>query len=369
MNQTTRLFLIILGLAILGIGLWYFSAIVGYVIVAGIVTLIGQPLVNWFSGLKLLGRFKIPRALAAASTLLMIWILIFAFLSFFVPIIARQAGKFSTIEVEKVYTNFEKPLQELEALLASTQNVPKDQQFSMENYASDKLMSILDVSYLSDLFSFFAGAVGDIFIAIFSISFISFFFLKDQGLFRNFLLMFMPDRYTEASNKALESITRLLKRYFIGVLIEVFSVITLITIGLSIIGLKFEDVIVIALFAGLMNVIPYLGPIIGTTFGIILGIASNLQLDFYAELLPLIGFMALVFISVQIIDNVVFQPLIYSSSVNAHPLEIFLVIMMAGSLAGITGMILAIPAYTILRVVAKEFFNHLRVVQKLTQKI
>jgi predicted PurR-regulated permease PerM len=79
--------------------------------------------------------------------------------------------------------------------------------------------------------------------------------------------------------------------------------------------------------------------------------------------------MAIVFISVQIIDNILFQPLIYSSSVKAHPLEIFLVIMAAGSLAGVLGMFLAIPTYTIIRVIAKEFFDNMKLVRKLTESL
>jgi predicted PurR-regulated permease PerM len=86
-------------------------------------------------------------------------------------------------------------------------------------------------------------------------------------------------------------------------------------------------------------------------------------------MMPLLIFMTVVFVSVQLIDNFVFQPLIFSNSVHAHPLEIFIVLLIAGSVGGILGMLLAIPSYTVLRVFAKEFFNKFRVVQKLTKKI
>jgi predicted PurR-regulated permease PerM len=85
--------------------------------------------------------------------------------------------------------------------------------------------------------------------------------------------------------------------------------------------------------------------------------------------LPLELKLLLVFFAVQVIDMVFLQPAIYSNSVKAHPLEIFLVILLAGSLAGVLGMLIAIPTYTVLRVFAKEFFNNFRVVQKLTEKI
>ena len=95
----------------------------------------------------------------------------------------------------------------------------------------------------------------------------------------------------------------------------------------------------------------------------------SLQLNFYQETLPLMGEALVIFLLVQLIDNFIFQPLIYSSSVKAHPLEVFIVILMAASLGGPVGMILAIPFYTFLRVIAKEFFNQIKVVQSITRSI
>ncbi|GAB4297697.1 MAG: hypothetical protein Kow0068_21870 [Marinilabiliales bacterium] len=178
-----------------------------------------------------------------------------------------------------------------------------------------------------------------------------------------------PVKWEREIKHALQSIKRLLMRYFIGIIIDVSIVITLITIGLSIVGLKLEQALIIALFAGIVNVIPYVGPIMGVSFGLLMGILTNLQMDFYTEMMPTLIYMLIVFVSVQILDATLFQPTIYSSSVKAHPLEIFLLIMISGSIAGITGMILAIPSYTVIRVMAKEFFNQIKVVNKLTKKI
>ena len=119
----------------------------------------------------------------------------------------------------------------------------------------------------------------------------------------------------------------------------------------------------------MFNVIPYLGPWMGAAVGLLIGAALHINADFMSETLPLLGWMTLVFVSVQVIDNVLFQPLIYSSSVKAHPLEIFLVIIAAGSMAGILGMILAIPVYTIIRVIAKEFFDNMKLVKKITKNL
>ena len=213
------------------------------------------------------------------------------------------------------------------------------------------------------------GVLGSLFVAVFSISFITFFFLKNETLFEEGLMLFVPVRHEEKFAHFFRSSKALLTRYFAGILLQISGITLLVTLGLTIVGLNFQLSAVIGLLAGVMNVIPYIGPMIGASIGLILGLANNLDLDFYHKLLPLLGYMSLVFIIVQIIDNVLFQPVIYGKSVKAHPLEIFLVILIAGSLAGIVGMILAIPSYTVLRVFAREFFYQFKVVQRITEKI
>ena len=105
---------------------------------------------------------------------------------------------------------------------------------------------------------------------------------------------------------------------------------------------------------------------IGASFGILIGVTCNLNLEFYTQLLPLIGKIAAIFLIVQLLDTILFQPLVISNIVKAHPLEIFLIILIAGSIAGIGGMVVAVPVYTIIRIIAKEFLNNFKIVQKLT---
>src|SRR5690606_27255759 len=142
-----------------------------------------------------------------------------------------------------------------------------------------------------------------------------------------------------------DSISNLLRRYSIGLLAEIFMVMLLVTIGLTLVGLGFNHAAVIGLVCGMFNVIPYLGPWMRAIVGWLICASLTIDADFMRHTLPTLGFMTLVFASVQLIDNVLFQPFIYSSSVKAHPLEIFIVILAAGSMAGIVGMILAIPVY------------------------
>ena len=234
---------------------------------------------------------------------------------------------------------------------------------------TESLGAQIDFSKVSNWFTLIAGTIGELLIGFFSVSFITFFFLKEQTMFREFIILLVPSNMEEKVAHILDSVSYLLRRYFIGLLFEVFMVMLLDTVGLTIVGLKFEHAVVIGLFCGIFNVIPYLGPWMGAALGLLIGAALHIQADFMAETLPVLGWMTLVFALVQVADNVLFQPLIYSSSVKAHPLEIFLVILAAGSMAGILGMILAIPFYTILRVIAKEFFENMKLVQKMTQNL
>jgi len=99
----------------------------------------------------------------------------------------------------------------------------------------------------------------------------------------------------------------------------------------------------------------------------LLGITTALADGGYNELMPVFFKLLGVFVAVQLIDNNILVPFIYAKSVKSHPLEIFLVIIMGGSLAGFVGMLLAVPVYTVLRVIAREFFQQFRVVQKITE--
>lgn len=357
----------IVSVLLLSISLWYFRSIVVYIIIAAVLSLIGHPIVVSLGKIKI-KNFRLPRALNAIVALVLIWTILIVALRVFIPLIANEADELSKIDVKAAFANLDEPIQNIENTFWKM-HILDENSMSFKDYLNSKVKSILNVSLLSNIFNTVAGLIGDIFIAFFAISFIAFFFLKDDRLFVDGIVLFSPSKYEKQIRHILSSIKRLLVRYFVGICIQVTVIMTLVTTGLTVVGLEFNHALVIGLFAGLMNVIPYVGPLIGSLFGMVIGMALNIQLDFYTELLPLMGYIALVFGTVQVIDNIVFQPIIFSSSVKAHPLEIFLVIMMSASLAGIAGMVLAIPGYTILRVIAKEFFNQFRIVKKLTEKI
>ena len=200
-----------------------------------------------------------------------------------------------------------------------------------------------------------------------SVTFIAFFFLKDEKLFGRALKSAIPNKQTTKTDTALLKIKYLLTRYFSGILVQITLISLYVSMALSFFGV--QNSVLIAFFAAIINVIPYIGPIIGAIFAVLVTISSNLDVDFYSVTLPMLFKVVCVFASMQVLDGFVLQPYIFSNSVKAHPLEIFLVVIVGAKLGGITGMVIAIPIYTILRVVAAVFLQEFKLVQKLTQSI
>jgi predicted PurR-regulated permease PerM len=364
MKVTWRSILVFCGIILLIAMVWFFRNIVVYILVSGVLSIIGRPLVDLFCKVRI-RQWKFPRALAALITLLIIWGFITLFFIIFVPLVTRQVNYFSTIESEKIVQLIQGPLEKIENVIKSI-NKDLSGELSLWDYFNRKVSEVLNIHMVQNFMGSILGTLGNIIIAIFSISFITFFFLKDQHLFFESILMWVPDKYTDNVTRALNSIKSLLTRYFIGVVIQCTCIMILIDIGMTIAGIDFQQALVMGLILGILNVIPYVGPWLGLFIAIIMGVASHIDQDMTTVVVPLILYMILVEIIVHLIDNVVFQPIIFSNSVKAHPLEIFIVVLAAGFAAGVPGMILGIPTYTVLRVFAREFFYNFKPVQKIT---
>ncbi len=363
-GRTRNILLILGGILILYL-LWYFGAIVTYILISVVLSFLGRPMVKAAQKIKI-WKFRVSKTLAAFLALVVIWLVFIGFFRFMIPLLISEFEILSTVDYNSMLKTIEEPLRQI-ANFTDSEPIVLNKEF-FTRLALGQLDSS-NFSELSGVLGKIAGFIGTFLIAFFSVSFITFFFLKEQSMFRDALMLIVPSNLEEKVAHIMDSISRLLRRYFIGLVFEVFMVMVLVTLGLTIVGIEFSHAIVIGLFCGMFNVIPYLGPWMGAAVGLLIGMAININFDFMNHTLPLLGFMVLVFATVQILDNILFQPIIYSNSVKAHPLEIFLVIMAAGSLAGILGMILAIPAYTILRVIAKEFFDNMKLVQKLTKNL
>ena len=346
---------------------WFFRNIVVYILVSGVLSIMGRPLVDLLCKIRI-NRWSFPRPLGALITLLLIWGFIVTFFVIFVPLITAQIQGFSGIDSHQVVQLISGPINRVEGLFRSfNKDISPD--VSLQDYVMQKVSNVLSINMVQKFLGSAIGTIGNIIIAVFSISFITFFFLKDQRLFFESILMWVPDRYVVNFDRALHSIKNLLTRYFIGIVIQSTCIMILITTGMTIAGIEFQQALVMGLLLGIINVIPYVGPWLGLFIAIIMGVASHMNQDFNTVVIPLVIRMIIVEAVTHTIDNVVFQPVIFSSSVKAHPLEIFIVVLAAGFAAGVPGMILGIPTYTVLRVFAREFFNNFKAVQKITSSL
>lgn len=366
MNTFTKYALGIVALVVAALFSWYFFSIIVYVLVAAVISFIGRPIIDLLGRIKFRGH-QLPNGLKAAVTVVCLWFLFILFFSTIIPLAVREFQSLGNISISNIVDELQNPIDDAANFLKGHGLL--DEEEDVKASITEALGNVLNVTHLRQWFGTLAGTMSSIFVALFSITFILFFFLKDSRLFSGMVMAVVPSKYEEQARNALDSIQKLLVRYFVGLLLEVLGVMTLNTVGLTIVGFNFSNAVVIGLVAGVLNVIPYIGPMIGIVFGLAVGVVLNLDMEFYHQMLPLLIYITMVMLLTQLVDNVIFQPFIYGNSVHAHPLEIFLVILMAGSLAGIPGMILAIPLYTVVRVILKEFFNKYKLVKKLTQSM
>jgi len=451
MKNWSRYLALAVSLLFIGTVFYYFSDILAYILVAWVLSMVGQPIMNFYKNYLRLGN------VGGAALTLVTFIFIFSSLIWvFVPPIVQQARNLAGIDYASLVKSLEEPINHLNnvlvekglmegdiipeipdssnntittpidtipilekdtnqieqiieennqvsstfisidsILLASGDTITKTN-ITLEVKIDDpstkkaskeiidptaqikhtdtpiekiqkKIFSLFNPGQIPGLFSTLVGILGNLLIALMSVLFIAFFFLKEQGLFSNVLEAFVPTGQEKKVIHAVEESSTMLRRYFVGVTIQITTITIFMWMVLSVIGI--QSALLIAFFAALINVIPYIGPIIGAMFGVFITISSNLDLNFYNEMLPLILMVIGSFGAMQMLDNFLLQPYIFSTSVAAHPLEIFIVILVAAKLGGIGGMVIAIPVYTVIRVIAKSFLSEFKLVQRLTDRM
>ena len=366
MDQRIKNVIVALALVLFGFLVYFFSYIVTYILIAAVLSLIGRPVVRKFQQVRI-RKYQMGKSGAAFLTLLTLWIALISFFGFLIPMVMSEVDQLSSINMQEVMTYLNTAMSQLKISFPQfASSLP--QGGNLEVYLETQLKGLLNVDQVSNVFGSVATVLGNIFLMFFSVSFILYFFLKEEELFRNWILVLAPDKFEERVSHVMDKIGTLLKRYMIGILLQILGVMILDIFGFTIVGLGFGHAVVVGVFAGILNVIPYIGPWIAAIFAIVVAIANNLNSSFTSVTLPLMCYVVMVVLVVQFIDSMIFQTIIYSHSVKAHALEIFFVILMAGGIAGIPGMILAIPVYTVIRVIAGEFLSEFKIVQQLTPK-
>ena len=350
---------------------WFFRDVIIYMLAAGLVALVGRPIMNFLNKLKIKGK-GLPSWIYAILTIIIIIAIFLAIVATIIPIIAGIAKDISMVNVESAAQSISVPLEEINGFLISTfPSLGEDFRVETVILNEVKKLNVLNVSLFSSIINSIASFVASFGVGIFSVMFIAFFFLKDDRLFANIIGALVPDRHEKNAREAYSDIEHLLSRYFIGLIVEVFGVALIDFLGLLLIArLGFNASIGIAFICGVLNIIPYVGPLLGGIIGTVLAIVMKyccalpvgLDVSFWVFIIILVA----IFWFAQIIDGLIYQPVIYSNSIKASALEIFIVLLMAGHIGGIIGMLVAIPCYTVLRVIAARFFQNVKFIRKLT---
>lgn len=346
---------LLISIALLFIVGWYFSNITLYFIFSLVIAAILRPLTNKINGFHVLGQ-NVPRWIAIIISFLFIALFLFFVGLMFIPLISAQVQIIATYDMDYIYEQIQNPVGKIEDLLIQYDIVKNEPGFLITQ-VRESLISSFSAINIQGILNTIVNTTSSIFIAFMAVSFITFFLLLENGLLRRNIMNLIPNSYFELAVSTFNKVERLLSNYLVGLLVQLSCIFSLAAIGLTLVGIEYA--LTIAMFAAVANLIPYAGPILGATFGVIVGLSTG---DYSGsnEIIFMIVKILAVFSVVQVTDNVALQPLIFSKSVKAHPLEIFVVIFAGAKIAGILGMIFAIPVYTIFRVSFLEFYRGYR---------
>lgn len=353
-NGILRALGILVGIILFGYFLYAIQSVIIYIIIAGILSLIARPII-----LFLRRKLKFPNTIAVVFTMILMLGLLTGIIILFIPLVTEQGKSLSLLEVDKLQANVQEIFNQITAYFSSK--------------GIDVLGELKNVDFVSqfkeipNLLNSVLGAVGSLSVGLFSVLFISFFFMKDSQLLKNGVMTMIPKGKEGRFSKSLETINDLLSRYFIGLIFQITILFVLYTIILLIFGIN--NAVVIAFLCALLNLIPYVGPMIGAVIMFILSMTSNIGQDFQNDILPTTMYVMTGYLIAQLIDNFASQPIIFSKTTKSHPLEIFLIIIIGGLLFGVVGMITAVPMYTALKVILKEFLSDNKIVKSITKDI
>ncbi|SDS17058.1 Predicted PurR-regulated permease PerM [Polaribacter sp. KT25b] len=354
-NGILRALAIVVGILLLLYFLVKIQSVIIYIIIAAVLSLIGRPII-----LFLRNKLKFPNTIAVISTMILMLSLLTGLVVLFIPLVLEQGKSLSLLEVDVLQAKIQDIFNQITAYFSS-KGIDVLQKFENFDFVSQ-------FKTIPNILNSIIGALGSLSVGLLSVLFISFFLMKDSQLLKKGLLTLMPSNNSEGRfSKSLETINNLLSRYFIGLIFQITILFVIYTIILLIFGIS--NAVVIAFLCALLNLIPYVGPLIGGILMFFLSMTSNIGLDFQSEILPTSLWILFCYGLAQLLDNFVSQPVIFSRTTKSHPLEIFLIIVICGILFGVVGMITAVPLYTALKVILKEFLSENKIVKSLTKDI
>lgn len=327
--------------------LYNYSNLVVFLVLAMILSYILDPFANRLQAAGMNRTLGITLILATV-------ILILVFISTSViPIIANQMAELTAqlsienirqivIQIENQFTN-------------QFEFIPPG---FLEENVTLAMNELFNVNQISSVVSNALGIFTSIFSAVLVVPFAAFFFLKDGSKIRRDLLRLVPNKYFETTLTVIDKIEQRLSLYFRSVLLQSILVALSSWATLSVAGL--DNSMSVGIAVGLANTIPYFGPILGYFLSIIVSIIETGNFSLVAACI-------LAILIVQLLDNLLFQPMLFSRSADMHPVAILFIILIGAETAGILGMLIAIPIATVIKITITQLswsFNNYQVFRR-----
>ncbi len=342
------------------IGLWEFTApILFQLVLAFIGMIILNPAVNWIE--SIIQRRGISVLMVLTSVLI---IFIFLVNSIW-PVLSHQAVDIQSMLTMDTFTNLITKIEIISKDLLPEYLFLKIQTLlaSMDSALGDIWRIVMaDIQGMISRAGNIVLAVGSLVMSfIFMMVFLIFLLLDGQNFKRAFIHA-IPNRYFEMTMKILDKISDSISAYIRGQLLAALSVGITSIIGLYILqwitGINIPYTFIIGCVAGLSNLIPFVGPIIGMLTAVIVYLVSEQVIA--VQFIYVFSIMG-VFAIVQLIDNLIVSPLIMSGSVGLHPMFVIIFVLVGGAMAGPLGMLFSIPIAAIIKVIVEELrwgFKH-----------
>ena len=318
------------------------KVVIIYILISMVLTLIFSPFSSFLKS-----KLKFNNLFSSIASLLLLLVIIMALIGSFIPLIIEQSKNLSLLNNSELKSN-------IESLIISINNYFESNSLTVYDFLSEfTLLSDIDFAFIPKLLNYIISEVGSIGVGLLSILFITFFLIKDGNDILIRINGVLPKKIRKNFLSSFSKIKLLLSRYFIGISVQITVLFILYSIMLSVIGIN--NALVIAFLCALLNIIPYIGPLIGLVLMGLLTMTNYIDPVLVKEMLSKVVYIFIGFSVVQLIDNFMIQPYIFSKSVKSHPLEVFVVIITSGVLFGIIGLIIAIPLYTSVKVIYSSY--------------
>ncbi len=322
----------LIGLYTCGLILVTGSGIIAPIVMAFLISIVIFPVYSFFV------RKKFPESLSIALSLIILLAVAGGIIWFFSSQISRLIADFPTLK-----ENVSVHLNSLSEWINRKTNFSTERQVAIINEQSKKMLN-----YAGGILGGAATSITSVFVFVGLIPIYVFLILFYKNLLLRFIFLWFPRESHEKVKDGMHETKTIIKSYLVGLLIQISYITVLLGSALMIIGIK--HALLIGVIFAILNLIPYIGALIGNIVGVLLTLTSS------TEIWPIYAVLITIAV-VQFLDNNILMPRIVGSKVKINALASIVGVIVGGALAGISGMFLSLPIIAILKIVCDRSNN------------